>query len=157
MLYDSKSAPAIHDNVDRLTLLKSGVFPDTHADEGLHRFTYSLLPHVGDWREAQIVQRAYELNVPVVCVPGQKKAPSIPIESATGIASFSFIQVDCTHVIVETVKPAEDGDGLIVRLYEAHNQRGRGTLTFATSLLSAHECNLLEDPIGEVSYQGNTL
>jgi len=61
------------------------------------------------------------------------------------------------HVVVETVKPAEDGDGLIVRLYEAHNQRGRGTLTFATSILSAQECNLLEEPINNVSYQGNTL
>jgi len=46
---------------------------------------------------------------------------------------------------------------LIVRLYEAHNQRGRGTLTFVTSILSAQECNLLEEPINDVSYQGNTL
>jgi len=55
------------------------------------------------------------------------------------------------------VKPAEDGDGLIVRLYEAHNQRGRGTLTFATSILFAQECNLLEEPVNDVSYQGNAL
>jgi alpha-mannosidase len=55
------------------------------------------------------------------------------------------------------VKPADDGDGLIVRLYEAHNQRGRGRLTFVTALLSAQECNLLEEPLNEVSCQGNTL
>ncbi len=163
LLNDSKYGHDVHDNVVRLTLLKSGVFPDAHADEGLHRFTYSLLPHVGDWREAQSVQHAYELNVPVVCVAGQKKATSLPIVSATDISrspiyrGTSFIQVDCTHVIVETVKPAEDGDGLIVRLYEAHNQRGRATLTFATSILSVQECNLLEEPINDVSYQGNTL
>ena len=65
--------------------------------------------------------------------------------------------VDCAHVIVETVKPAEDGDGLIVRLYEAHNQRGHGTLTFATSILSAQECNLLEKQINGVCCQGNSL
>src|SRR5256714_2814512 len=157
LLNDSKYGHDVHDNVVRLTLLKSGVFPDAQADEGLHRFTYSLLPHVGDWKEAQSVRRAYELNVPVVCIAGQMKPTSTPIESATGIASISFIQVDCAHVIVETVKPAEDGDGLIVRLYEAHNQRGRGTLTFVTSILSAQECNLLEEPISDVSCQGNTL
>ncbi len=163
LLNDSKYGHDVHDNVVRLTLLKSGVFPDTHADEGLHRFTYSLLPHAGDWREAQSVRRAYELNVPLVCVAGQKKATSIPIVPTTGISrspiyrGTSFIQTECTHVIVETVKPAEDGDGLIVRLYEAHNQRGRGTLTFATSILSAQECNLLEEPINNVSYQGNAL
>ena len=115
------------------------------------------MPHRGDWREAQIVRRAYELNVPVVCVTKQKKVTSIPGASTTGITNSSFIQTDCTHIIVETVKPAEDGDGLIVRLYEAHNQRGHGTLTFATAILSAHECNLLEEPLNDVSCQGNTL
>jgi alpha-mannosidase len=162
LLNDSKYGHDVHDNVVRLTLLKSGVYPDAHADEGLHRFTYSLLPHEGDWREAQSVRRAYELNVPVVCAVGQKKATSKPIVPTTDIRSpiyrgTSFIQTESTHVIVETVKPAEDGNGLIVRLYEAHNQRGRGTLTFATSILSAQECNLLEEPINDVSYQGNAL
>lgn len=157
LLNDSKYGHDVHDNVVRLTLLKSGVFPDAHADEGLHRFTYSLLPHRGDWREAQIVRRAYELNVPVVCVNSQKKVTFIPGASTTGITNSSFIQTDCTHVIVETVKPAEDGDGLIMRLYEAHNQRGHGTLTFNTAILSAHECNLLEEPLNDVSSQRNTL
>jgi alpha-mannosidase len=154
LLNDSKYGHDVHDNVVRLTLLKSAIYPDAHADEGLHRFTYSLLPHAGDWREAQTVRRAYELNVPVVCVAGRKKAPNL---STTGITSSSFIQVDCTHVILETVKPAEDGGGLIVRLYEAHNQRGRGTLTFVTPILSAQECNLLEEPISDAPSQGNTL
>jgi alpha-mannosidase len=176
LLNDGKYGHDVHNNIVRLTLLKSGVYPDAHADEGLHRFTYSLLPHVGDWREAQSVRRAYELNVPVGAgvvrgregtlavahVAGQKKATSIPTVPTTGSSSpiyrgTSFIQTECTHVVVETVKPAEDGDGLIVRLYEAHNQRGRGMLTFATSILSAQECNLLEEPINDVSYQGNTL
>jgi alpha-mannosidase len=60
-------------------------------------------------------------------------------------------------VVIDTVKPAEDGQGLIVRLYEAHNQRGNGTLTFATPLLSAMECNPLEETLGKAAYQGNTL
>jgi alpha-mannosidase len=157
LLNDSKYGHDVHDNVMRLTLLKSGIFPDAHADEGLHHFTYSLLPHGGDWREAQSVRRAYELNAPVVCVAGHKKATSRPDASAHGRTSSSFIQTDCSHVIVETVKPAEDGDGLIVRLYEAHNQRGHGTLTFVTPLLSAQECNLLEEPLNDVSCQGKML
>jgi alpha-mannosidase len=157
LLNDGKYGHDIHDNVVRLTLLKSGVYPDAHADEGLHRFTYSLLPHAGDWREAQTVRHGYELNVPVVCVTGQKKVTALPTGPATGSTRSSFLQTDCMHVIVETVKPAEDGDGLMVRLYEAHNQRGHGTLTFATSILSAHECNLLEEPINDVCCQGNSL
>jgi alpha-mannosidase len=153
LLNDGKYGHDVHGNVVRLTLLKSGVYPDAHADEGLHRFTYSLLPHVGDWREAQSVRRAYELNVPVLCLTGRKKG----MPSATDMTCSSFMQTDCTHVVVETVKPAEDGDGLIVRLYEAHNQRGPVTLTLAAPILSAQECNLLEEPFDDVSYEKNTL
>lgn len=151
LLNDSKYGYDIHDNVMRLTLLKSAISPDPEADQGLHRFTYSLLPHQGGWREAQTVHRAYELNVPVLVTPG-----FLPAEQRKPVSS-SFLSTNCPHVVIDTVKPAEDGNGLIVRLYEAHNQRGRGSLTFATPLLSAEECNLLEEPLGTVGYQGNTL
>ncbi|HEX4716862.1 MAG TPA: alpha-mannosidase [Ktedonobacteraceae bacterium] len=151
LLNDSKYGHDIHDNVMRLTLLKSAIVPDPEADQGLHRFTYSLLPHQGDWRAAQTVRRAYELNVPALVKPG-----FLPEGQSEPVAS-SFLSTDCPHVVIDTVKPAEDGQGLIVRLYEAHNQRGNGTLTFATPLLSAMECNPLEETLGKAAYQGNTL
>src|SRR5205823_7131702 len=112
--------------------------------------------HLGDWREAQTVRRGYELNVPTLGVIGNGTSP-VHGNQREYIDSCSFLGTDCPHVVVETVKPAEDGDGLIVRLYEAHNQRGDGALIFATSILSAQECNLLEEPINDVSCQGNTL
>ncbi|MHB8595248.1 MAG: alpha-mannosidase [Ktedonobacteraceae bacterium] len=156
LLNDSKYGHDIHDNMMRLTLLKSGVYPDPHADQGLHRFTYSLLPHQGDWRDAQTVRRAYELNVPVLSAISEDKSEVIHAPTGTPV-TISFIRTDCEHIVVETVKPAEDGDGLIVRLYEAHNQRGQGTLFFAKNIVSARECNLLEEPIDDASYQENTL
>ncbi|MEO7018800.1 MAG: glycoside hydrolase family 38 C-terminal domain-containing protein, partial [Ktedonobacteraceae bacterium] len=151
LLNDSKYGYDIHDNIMRLTLLKSAISPDPTADQGLHRFTYSLLPHQGDWRDAQTVRRAYELNVPVLVAPGY-----LPAHQNGPLAS-SFLSTDCPHIVIDTIKPAEDGQGLIVRLYEAHNQRGHATLTFATPLLSAEECNLLEEPLGEVQHQEHTL
>jgi alpha-mannosidase len=151
LLNDSKYGHDIHDNVMRLTLLKSAISPDPEADQGLHRFTYSLLPHQGDWRTAQTVRRAYELNVPVLATPA-----FLPADQPEPVSS-SFLSTDCSHVIVDTVKPAEDGRGVIVRLYEAHNQRGKGSLTFATPLLAAEECNLLEETLGTADYQANTL
>jgi alpha-mannosidase len=156
LLNDSKYGYDIHDNVMRLTLLKSGIMPDPEADQGLHRFTYSLLPHLGDWREAETVRRAYELNVPVLAIKGDSDRE----DRQTWVkqkAPVSFVSTDCRHIVVETVKPAEDGDGLIVRLYEAHNQRGPCSISFATAIRSACECNLLEELIGDVKYAGNRL
>ncbi|HLI07295.1 MAG TPA: alpha-mannosidase [Ktedonobacteraceae bacterium] len=154
LLNDSKYGYDIHDNVMRLTLLKSGISPDPEADQGLHRFTYSLLPHLGDWREAEVVRRAYELNVPVAAINGEGTSEQTRAERESWA---SFVSTDCGHIVVETVKPAENGDGLIVRLYEAHNQRGHGSICFATRVLSAEECDLLEEPSGDVEYTGNRL
>ncbi|GAC1398664.1 MAG: alpha-mannosidase [Ktedonobacteraceae bacterium] len=158
LLNDSKYGHDCHDNILRLTLLKSGVYPDAHADQGIHRFTYSLLPHQGDWREAQTVRRAYELNVPafVLSKPHAEKT-SGPVPDVLTIEAYSLVYTDCDHVVVETVKPAEDGNGLIVRLYEAHNQRGNGMLTFATTIRAVQECNLLESHIREVPHMENSF
>ncbi len=156
LLNDCKYGYDIHNNIMRLTLLKSGVYPDSTADQGLHRFTYSLLPHTGDWRDAQTVRHAYELNVPVLSVEGEGEHLSSQ-PSTSPSPAISFLRTDCDHIVVETVKPAEDGNGLIVRLYEAHNQRGRASLFFATPITSATECNLLEDPVTEAIYHENTL
>jgi alpha-mannosidase len=154
LLNDSKYGHDIHDNVMRLTLLKSGIVPDPEADQGLHRFTYSLLPHQGGWREAETVRRAYELNAPVLAITSRTGAARAERSHGT---EHSFLRSDCPNVLIETVKPAEDGDGLIVRLYETHNARAQGTITFASIIASAQECNLLEEAKDQATYEGNTL
>jgi alpha-mannosidase len=55
------------------------------------------------------------------------------------------------------VKTAEDGDGLIVRLYEAHNRRGPAEITFDRPIASATEVNLLEHEIAQTTTDGSTL
>jgi alpha-mannosidase len=123
------------------------MFPDKNADLGQHRFTYSLLPHQGDWRAAQVVRRAYELNAGL-------EARSWGSE---GRKQSSLLSTDCDHIVVETVKTADDGDGLIVRLYEAHNQRGAANLRFARPVQSAVETDLLERELGPLAIAGDEV
>jgi alpha-mannosidase len=148
LLNNGKYGHSLHNNVLGLSLLKGAIFPDPNADRGLHRFTYSLLPHEGDWRAAQVVRHAYELNAPLLAVP---------MVSAHAGERVSFLSTTDDHVVVETVKTAEDGDGIIVRLYEAHNRRGPVTLQFARPITSAEEVDLLERPRGTVDVDGNTV
>ncbi|NJM07695.1 alpha-mannosidase, partial [Candidatus Gracilibacteria bacterium] len=144
---------SLNDSTLGLSLLKSAVFPDQEADRGGHRFTYSLYPHAGDWRTAQVVRRAYELNAPLYIA-------TVPETSAPALQhphSYSFLTTPSAHVVVETVKVANDGDGLIVRLYEAHNQRGPVTLHFTRAVQSAEETDMLERPRGSVTVAGDSI
>ncbi len=70
LLNDCKYGYDIHDNVLRLSLIKSAVQPDRAADQGHHTFTYALLPHEGDWLEGGTVQSAFSLNAPMLAVKG---------------------------------------------------------------------------------------
>ncbi|HEY0735329.1 MAG TPA: alpha-mannosidase [Herpetosiphonaceae bacterium] len=140
LLNDSKYGHDLHHNVMRITLLKSGVNPDPNADQGIQRFTYALLPHAGDWREGEVVRRAAELNIPLIAYRPQPSSEHQPRQE-----SSAFVRCDAAHVMLDTIKSAEDGDGVIVRVYEAHNQRGPVTLTFAQPIRDVEECNLLEE------------
>jgi len=148
LLNDCKYGYDIKDNVMRLSLLRAPTTPDPEADRGRHRFSYALYPHRGDFRQAGVPRRGYEFNVPLTAVPvqGRSGAP----RAAGEPASHSFFNLDAENVILETVKPAEDGRGIIVRLYEAHGGRGRVTLRFGFEVDEAVECDCLERPCGSV-------
>ncbi|MBV7328441.1 hypothetical protein KFU94_09315 [Chloroflexi bacterium TSY] len=151
LLNDCKYGHDIQDNVIRLTALKGATFPDPEADLGEHLFTYSLLPHLDDWRNGT-VPVAYALNNPLIThhIQGTPQGTS-------EAASNSLIQVDSPQVIVETVKQAEDDDGLIVRLYE--NERTSPTVELSTGfpIAQAYQCNLLEEEEGTVETEGNRV
>jgi alpha-mannosidase len=134
LLNDCKYGHEVVESLLRLTLLKGSISPDPTADMEDHTFTYALYPHSGDWREAQVMQRALNLNEPLTCFEGGGTLPA-----------QSFVQLDAANVTLETVKRAEDGDGLIVRLVERHNRRAATTLTFDRPVRTASLCNLMEE------------
>jgi alpha-mannosidase len=148
VLNDCKYGHDIKDNVIRISLLRGPGSPDPTADLGEHTFSYSILPHAGGWNEAT-VQAAYALNDPLIVRRGEGQATS-------DIAS-SFVRCDVPNVVIETVKRAEDGAGVIVRLYETQRRRGVITLTTAFPLQAAARTNLLEEEKYALAVADNTV
>lgn len=142
LLNDCKYGYDVKDNVLRLTLIKSATHPDPHADLGFHEFTYSLLPHAGDWVDGGTVQEAWALNNPLTLTEG-----------ASAFAGRSLLKLDSSNVMIDAVKKAEDGDGLIVRLHEFTGARGTVRLTSDFPLAGWQETDLMERPIGEMQMQ----
>lgn len=147
LLNDCKYGYSAKDSNIALTLIKSGIEPNKTADQEEHVFTYALYPHKEMWSAAGTVQEAYKLNQPAYATKGELKN--------TG---KSFISTDKDNIIIETVKPAENGDGMIVRLYDCENSLTKATLTFAEGMLeSVEECNLMEEKEADIETCGNSF
>lgn len=144
LLNDCKYGHSAHEGEIDLTLIKSGIEPNQTADQEEHFFTYSLYPHAGAWKQSDVPQEAYKLNQPAFAIEGSAKEKM-----------FSYAASSNDNVVIETVKKAEDGEGVILRVYENRNMRTNATVTLGKAVQSVSECDLLENPTEEVTAQGN--
>lgn len=132
VLNDSKYGHRAKSGLLSLTLLRAPTFPDRTADRGVHELVYGFRPFTD---LADVIRDGYRLNHPLQLRPGT--------------AFGSAVSVDDPGVIVETLKPAEDGDGVVVRMYES---LGRATTTALRTTLPhtrAVLTDLLERPLGD--------
>ena len=133
--YDSK------DNVLRITLLRSPIWPDPDADRGHQHFSYTLYPHSGDWKQAGSVRRGYEYNYKLQAMQVSAHAGTLPLE-------HSFVNVTPENVVLTALKKAEDSDGLILRVYEWAGKGGDLQITVPKGATSATVTNLMEAQVG---------
>ena len=117
----------------RLSLVRAPHSPDPHADQGTHRFTYSLLANASI---ADAVAEGYALNLPLR-VAGSATPPPAPL-----------VTVDSPAIVVEAVKLADDRSGdVIVRLYESLGGRAVATIRPGFPVAAMEVVDLLERPL----------
>lgn len=139
LLNDSKYGYDAKDNVLRLSLLRAPEWPDPHADEGKHAFTYSLYPHAKDWKSALTVHRGYELNDPLLTYVTPPHTGILP-------ASHSFFGASASNVVITAIKQAEDGNDLIVRMYEWEGKPAEVQVSTPQATAFDTQTNLMEMP-----------
>lgn len=146
LMNDGRYGHSARDGVLGLSLLRSPMYPDPFADEGEHRFTYSLCPHSGNWTQARVAREAFALNSPLFAA----HAPE-------GGAGEAFVVAEGLELALGSLKLAEE-EGIILRLYEPHGARGRSALRFAGYLAEVERVNLLEELEGEApEHDGETV
>ncbi len=139
LLNDCKYGYAVEGHVMRLSLLRSPKCPDATCDIGHHSFVYSIMPHAGSFQAANVIQEAYNLNVPLIIAPEDSEVcPSPP----------SLFEISNPAIILETVKRAEDGQNdVIVRLYEAFGSTARVEIRTTLPVEHVTIVNILEEPV----------
>ncbi|WP_353931120.1 alpha-mannosidase [Okeanomitos corallinicola TIOX110] len=119
LLNDCKYGYDVKPNQIRLTLLRSPNWPDSQADRGIHKFTYSLYPHLGSWQAAETVKKGYELNIPLNVLVN----PEIRKSEPSVFKNNSFFKLSANNLIMMAFKVSEDDSKkIILRFYESQGE-----------------------------------
>jgi alpha-mannosidase len=135
---------SIHGEEMRMTLLRSPRWPDPEADIGRHDLSFAIHPHRGSWQDAGVTAQALCFNAPLLL--GEPTAET-----------HSWFSTDTPGLFIDTVKRVEDGDDLIIRLYEAHGARGVARLRVGLPFAEAWFTNLLEDRQAPAQVDGEEI
>jgi alpha-mannosidase len=120
-----------------LSLLRGTMYPDPAADLGHHQFGYALLPHVGDHADGNVALEATRFS------------------STLLTALQTQLRLSGVTLCLSTMKRAESGDAIILRLYEPYGARGTAQLKFP-GIARAALTNLLEEYTADLeSHDGN--
>jgi alpha-mannosidase len=119
-----------------ISLVRGPMFPDMLADEGRHQFTYSLLAHDGRWWSNEVQAEADLVLDPPRFVPANVgDTPTVRPLAWSG-----------QPLRVHALKPAEDGEGYVLRVSERSGSRGAVNVTGGTGMTRV---NGLEEPLAD--------
>ena len=127
-----------------LTLLRAPLVPDDTCDRGLHRFTYALYPFDCAFSKAELAKAGKELNVPIRMIQGKCKA-------------MQGISCEGGSALIDTVKPTEDGNGVILRLYESMGETTAEQKLILPKLASVYASSMDEEQTGALLARGNEV
>ena len=137
LLNDCKYGHSVKDSTIGISLLKGAIYPDLQADIGFHEFTYSLLPHEGDFVTGKVVEEAWKLNNPITPFKAKNFLPNL-------------LKIESKHpVMIDAIKKREDSDAIIVRIHDHTGSKRHVKITPNFEFSYWQEADLTENPLGE--------
>lgn len=105
--------------------------------EGRHRFTFSLVPHAGGWREAGLPALSSRLRTPVLQTRPRGRGELPTSGSLLAVAPETVALSACYA----------DGARVLVRLYDTSGQGGRASVTLPFAPSAAERVDLNGEPM----------
>ena len=103
---------------------------------GCWKFNCSIIPHAGGWENAY--REAHNFVRPLRAVRVRGGDGSLP-------PSGSPIYLEPAELILSTLKPAEEWDGVVARLYNIANRPVTGRVRFRGEHISVERVNMNEE------------
>jgi alpha-mannosidase len=137
LLNDARYGHRVSGSTMSISLLRSPVFPDPKADEGVQSFTYSLFPRNMGWLAGGVMAEAEDLNVGL---------PAVRCAASDG--EWQPITCRGMPLALGALKCEDGGNGIVMRVYNPAGEAGAASLSLPQPWNFAAELNLLEDRLG---------
>ncbi|HNT52930.1 MAG TPA: glycoside hydrolase family 38 C-terminal domain-containing protein, partial [Candidatus Syntrophosphaera sp.] len=138
LISGTKYGYRVRDNQMELNLLRSPADVDPEADLGHQSYAYAFYPHTGDYAKSDVFQVAEQFVNKLIRIDTKRLFTQVP---------EPFFSFTCDHVNLDTVKPAEEGAGIVLRFHEYKGQSGTAKLILKRPFKQVWLCNMLEEVI----------
>lgn len=138
ILSKSKYGWRVKEGLISLNLLRSTMYPGIHADKGKHVIRFAIYPHGKNVFSANTAKYAYQFSNP-------------PIIVEKSLDTQSLVKSTEKNIVIETIKPAEDGSGIVVRVYEDSGKATRARLLCSKEYTKCYSTNMLEKDLTPVN------
>ncbi len=150
LMTDCKYGYSFKERQMEITLLRTSKHPYPEADLCDHKMRYAFYPHTNGFYTSDVVPQAYVFNNPL-------SADKIEGGSEKLQDEYSFVSCKSSNVVVDTIKQSEDGNAVVVRLYECGNTRTNTEITFGFDIEKAIQCDMLERELNHCTVVDNKL
>jgi alpha-mannosidase len=151
LLNDCKHGYSYTTNSLSLSLLRASTWPDPEADRQIHKFTYSIYPHLGNWQKAQTVHQGCELNSPVQSVEVDRSV------AGNLASSQSFVDLGQNSLVLMAMYPAQTSNRLVLRCYESAGRRTDADFTGGLQVVTDRAIDLLETTLPDLAPQHQVM
>ena len=145
LLADTKYGFRHYENEAQVTLVRGAYDPDPYSDIGIHHIRLGVTACEPDG----IDRRESALMHPLPYVSGECHTGALPLCASP----FKL----CSDARVSAVKGAEDGDGIVLRLYDPNGKADKATLIFQKPIRTATLTDSNEKPLSPLATNGNEV
>ncbi len=149
LLNDSKYGHSLDGSTLRLTLIRSSYEPDPLPEIGEHTIRMALVPHGKPLADATLTQLGTGFNQPLQVVSTDIHKGTLPAQAPDIVAS------DSENIVISSVKKAEDGDAVIIHLFETAGKTTTAKVRLDPTIIGrvkeAVEVDFLERPASKTT------
>lgn len=139
---------ATYRSLDSLHVVRSSFDPDHAPEVAKSKMRYSIVFHETPPTPAELTRLGADWNHPMIVISATLQDGDMPL-------SKSFAEVKTSSVVLSTIKPAEDGNGIILRLVEYNGVNAEAEVALAPEMVAgftkAEVCDLMERPTREAA------